>query len=79
MEPEGLLFLLRQQTNSVGGNSLLSAGKALSDGAFSAGQTLGDGASSAGKTLGDGANDLGKAAAGLLKGLTGSDEKEKKK
>lgn len=76
-EPEGITPV--EVMSKVMTSLLLSAGKALSDGAFSAGQTLGDGASSAGKTLGDGANDLGKAAAGLLKGLTGSDEKEKKK
>ena len=76
-EPEGITPV--EVMSKVMTSLLLSAGKALSDGAFSAGQTLGDGASSAGKTLGDGANDLGKAPAGLLKGLTGSDEKEKKK
>ena len=65
-EPEGITPV--EVMSKVMTSLLLSAGKALSDGA-----------SSAGKTLGDGANDLGKAAAGLLKGLTGSDEKEKKK
>ncbi len=72
-EPEGITS--SEVMSKVMASLLLSAGKAIGDGALSAGQVLGDGATS----LSDGAGDLGKAAAGLLKGLTGGGDEEKKK